>query len=80
MPISSGFSPVFCTARARAISAATSTGALMGSRREIRDGNLTRISRITDGQAELMKGASSMCSLMYSREASETSSAAALTS
>ena len=80
MPISAGFSPVFCMARARAISAATSTGALMGKSREIRDGNFTRIRRITEGQAELINGVSLLCSFMYSLEASETSSAAALTS
>ena len=80
IPISSGFSPVFSIALALAISAATSTGALIGRRREIRDGNFTRISRITEGQAELMNGASSLCSLIYSRDASDTSSAAALTS
>ena len=80
IPISSGFSPVFFMARARAISAATSTGALMGRRRETREGNFTRISLTTEGQAELIKGASSACTLMYSLVASETSSAAALTS
>ena len=45
-------------ALALAISAATSTGALMGRSREIREGNFTRISRMTEGQAELIKGAS----------------------
>ena len=80
IPMSSGFSPVFFTALARAISAATSTGALIGRRRESSAGNFTRIRRITEGQAELMNGASSLCAFMYSLDASETSSAAALTS
>ena len=75
-----GLTLAFLIAFARAISAATSTGALIGRSREIREGNFTLISRITDGQAELMNGASSICSFMYSLDASETSSAAALTS
>ena len=80
IPISSEGSPVFSMARLRAISAATSTGGLMGSRREIREGNLTRMSRTTEGQAELINSPSSACAFMYSLEISETSSAAALTS
>ena len=80
IPILSLGSPVSFMAFSAARIAATSTGGLSGRRFGIRFGNRTRISRTTEGHAVLMAGSRSGFSLKYSLVASETSSAAALTS
>ena len=73
-PIFSGGRPLSLTAFSRASLAATSTGAMTGSRFSFRRWKRMRMSSTTAGQAELMTGFLGLPA-MYFRVKSEISSA-----